>query len=190
MHTKIIFSFVLAACAVGLGHARECIDKHVLESKPLTLASGHVVTMETFNCSNVDTTPVRREPPQARHTYMNLERAASQCTQANCICGIPCFFNGCSAVTQTIRASDCTSLANSLMNNPGTFTIPPNQGVAFILQSCEYGAFSPSVTDTIQYCFSDMGAAALQTFDTCGTQQGSCKGTFQGANFFVDQLSL
>ncbi|PPQ67492.1 hypothetical protein CVT25_006033 [Psilocybe cyanescens] len=173
------------------GHARQCDNKHVIESKPVTMPSGHVITMQRFNCSNtLPEAPARRQPANAlRSLDLQNKRAASQCTTSNCICGVSCFFNKCFPTTASMSSSDCTNLANSLISNTATFTIPPNQALAFILNSCEYAAFGTSSTQSTQYCFNDFGAAASEVFHVCGnTQQGGCEGTLNGAPFFVEYV--
>ncbi|KAF8151304.1 hypothetical protein B0H34DRAFT_727133 [Crassisporium funariophilum] len=177
---------------IGAVHARECKDKHIIDSKPFTTPSGHVLTMETFNCSNTVATPQLPSPAIGRRHSLdvNTKRQASLCTTANCICGVPCFFNSCFATSNTIKAGDCPALAASLTSTPGTFTIPAGQAVAFILNSCLYAAFGDSSTQATQYCFNDFGNAASEVFHVCGsTQQGSCIGSRNGASFFVDQLN-
>ncbi|KAF8961138.1 hypothetical protein BDZ97DRAFT_1829679 [Flammula alnicola] len=193
MYSKAFFYLVFTAYSIVSVHARVCTDKNVTESTPLTLPSGDVITMERFTCS--DTALTRRQPSSAtdrRHSraFDLNKRAASECTMPNCMCGVPCFFKGCRPVTQAIQATHCTQLATQLMNTQGAFTIPANEGIGFILQSCEYTAFG-SETEATQYCFDDMGVAALELFDVCGaTQQGDCGGNSQGTAFFVDQISL
>ncbi|KDR77871.1 hypothetical protein GALMADRAFT_1292696 [Galerina marginata CBS 339.88] len=192
MHIQALFPFFTAMLSIASVHGRECNDKHVIESKPFTTPSGVVITMERFNCSN--TVPAQRLPTSAIEGRYPLEannkRQSSLCTTSNCICGVPCFFNSCFPVNMPIKAGDCPALANSLINTPGTFTIPPGQALAFILNSCQYAAFGDSTTQPTQYCFNDFGAAAFQVFHVCGsTQQGSCIGTFNSGNFFVDQLN-
>ncbi|KAF8894233.1 hypothetical protein CPB84DRAFT_1748554 [Gymnopilus junonius] len=161
----------------GLWHRfRYCENKTVIETFPFTLPSGDVVTAERFTCDT-------GVPVTKRELTGTLEvRQSSACTESNCVS-----FDGCRAVTQTIQAGHCTALAQQLENMSGTFTIPTNEGLGFILQSCEYTAFG-SITETTQYCFHDMGVAATQIFATCGTQQGACEGANNG--FFVDQISL
>ena len=44
----------------------------------------------------------------------------------------------------------------------GPFTIPANEGLGFILQSCEYTAFG-SLTQSTQYCFHDMVCSTIPT---------------------------
>ncbi|KAF9472866.1 hypothetical protein BDN70DRAFT_967945 [Pholiota conissans] len=194
MYFKALLSFVVAVFAAASVHAKVCGDneKNVFESKPLTLPSGEVITMERFTCSN---SSERRSPApvaavEKRHSFeVNMTpRASSECTASNCQCGIPCVFKGCRPVTQTIQAVHCQLLASQLQNTPGTFTIPANEGVGFILQSCEYTVFVNSATLSAQYCFDDLGVAAAELFAVCGTQQADCEGSNGG--FFVDQISL
>ncbi|KAH9481398.1 hypothetical protein JR316_0005924 [Psilocybe cubensis] len=189
MYSTFLFVALAVASSIALGNARRCDNKHIIDSTPVTMPSGHTITMQRFNCTNDI-----HEAPKARAAANSLrslqdKRAASQCTTANCICGVPCFFSMCSATTDHIQAADCTNLANSLINNPATFTIPPGQALAFILNSCEYAAFGTSSTQPTEYCFNDFGVAASEVFHVCGnTQHGSCEGTLNGAPFFVDQL--
>ncbi|PPQ95560.1 hypothetical protein CVT26_008588 [Gymnopilus dilepis] len=182
MYSRTFFSLMLAACSIGAATARYCENKTVTETFPFTFPSGDVVTVERFTCDG-------SVPAVKRELSNTLEvRQSSACTESNCVCGIPCLFDGCRAPTQTIQAGHCTALAQQLENMSGTFTIPTNEGLGFILQSCEYTAFG-SITQTTQYCFHDMGVAAAQIFATCGTQQGACEGQ-NNAGFFVDQISL
>ncbi|KAF8970062.1 hypothetical protein BDZ97DRAFT_123837 [Flammula alnicola] len=198
MYSKAFFSLVLAAHSIVSVHAITCNDKHLLESKPLTMPSGDVITMERFTCSNSisnSTVPARRLQPSSaidrRHSLdPNTKRAASQCTTSNCVCGVPCFFQRCANAATNLNAADCTVLANSLTSKSGTFIVTAGQGVGFILQTCEYATFNGNPTQDIEYCFDDLGVSATELFDICtAAQQGECGGTL-GALIFTNSQNL
>ncbi|PPQ86787.1 hypothetical protein CVT25_012392 [Psilocybe cyanescens] len=188
MSLKSSTFFLFSAFAIV--SARVCNNKHIIETKPLTLGSGDVIQIQRFNCSS-DTAPVAHPKGVVKRDTFELNLlAASQCTEPNCFCGVPCFLDACRAVTQPIQGAHCTQLAAQLSNTPGTITIPANEGLGFILQSCEYTVFGGSATQASQYCFNDMGSAATNLFNVCGTLQGDCKATQGGQTLFVDQISL
>ena len=117
MHSKAFFSTLFSAysiisgkqcfCAleifwleifVYLVHAGICENKHIIESKPLTMPSGNVITMEIFNCSNTVAVPFQQQPSESsatdRRHFLDLSssspRDASRRTASNSVCGIPC----------------------------------------------------------------------------------------------------
>ncbi|KAF9472870.1 hypothetical protein BDN70DRAFT_433261 [Pholiota conissans] len=177
MHSKALHAFVVAAVTAASVHAiGVCGDndseKTVFESSPLTLPSGSVITMERFTCvDRANGSSERRAPApvaaatqnRKRHTFAvdMTPRASSECTASNCQCGIPCLFKGCGADFQPIQAIHCQELSAQLSNTPGTFTIPADEGIGFILQSCEYAVFVNSATQSAQYCFDDLVRPAL-----------------------------
>ncbi|PPR00847.1 hypothetical protein CVT26_012482 [Gymnopilus dilepis] len=184
MQSQIVLILLIAAIETitTAVYGRTCFNKNVTESSQFTLASGEVMTIERFTCDNHPAL-ASPDPPSGLQ-----KRQSSACSQSNCVCGIPCLFLDCNAPTRTIQASHCTALAQQLEDMSGPFTIPANEGLGFILQSCEYTAFG-SLTQSTQYCFHDMGVAALEIFSVCGTQQGACQGQ-NNAGFFVDQIAL
>ncbi|PPQ70910.1 hypothetical protein CVT26_014229 [Gymnopilus dilepis] len=190
--TKVGILIVALKSLIVAQAAFVCNDRHVLETTQLTTpGSGRAVTVEKFNCSNsFPTGELASDIPAGTGTATQVsERAASQCTTSTCVCGVPCFFQGCGPVSEPIHGSDCTELGDTLMSNPGTFTITPPVGVAFILETCTYSFLGPSIPT--EYCFDDMGAAALELFAVCGpTQQGSCGGSSGSTEFFINQISL
>ncbi|KAF5327665.1 hypothetical protein D9619_004866 [Psilocybe cf. subviscida] len=192
MNTKYLLSLSFVMLNIALGHAKDvCNDKHIIETTKLTAATGETITMQRFNCSNT-AAPAgisRREPPHiGRSLGPVLKRSASQCTQANCMCGVPVSFNRCTAAS--IKASDCNILANGLlgMSSPATFFIPSGQGAAFFVETCEASVSNP-ISATMQYCFSDMGIATLQNTNACGNAEATSSGTFAGNTFFVANIS-
>lgn len=89
-----------------------------------------------------------------------------------------------------------------------TFFIPPGQGAAFFVETCESEVTNP-ITSTVQYCFSDLvfaqlhadwrhylswhnkypqGIATLQNANLCNNLEAVSSGTFAGNTFFVGYI--
>ncbi|KAH9474286.1 hypothetical protein JR316_0013449 [Psilocybe cubensis] len=172
------FAILLASCAFTFTAGRVCNNKQIIDTKPFTLGSGEVIQIQRFNCSSDTATPIRHSKKVVKRDTFDLNiRAASECTEPNCFCGVP--------LSQPIQSAHCTQLAAQLSNTQGTITIPENEGIGFILQSCEY-TISGSETAQTQYCFDDLGAAVTELFAVCGPQQADCKATSGGLNIFVE----
>lgn len=81
--------------------------------------------MQRFNCSNTAASEgvSRREPPHiARSLDPLLRRSAAQCTQANCMCGLPGTYP-----SSPIQNFDClTNIQSHFQSLPGAWSNHPS----------------------------------------------------------------
>ncbi|KAF9558899.1 hypothetical protein CPC08DRAFT_709248 [Agrocybe pediades] len=178
---------ILAVAAYGSLSATAtptCENKTVIDTKDIiSPTGGPTLKMTTYSCSNAVS---KREDLSAPSRLSR--RADPRCTTSPCWCGLPCGPIACRAETQAIRGNDCATIQQEMLANPNTFTIPLGDIIGFTFESCEY---TFAATQGAQYCFTDLGSAAVNIFSVCGTgQQGSCELTNGGLQAFIGQESF